>query len=227
MKRKFKKSGGFTRLVEDGVAPKDFWKSILHAINLPVNLLLRFISKGRKKPTPSFTTGFMLIEVIVATTLFVVVMTVAATAILGVVDATRKAQAISTIMTNLHFVLEDISRQVRAGELSACTGGSPCTQIDIDQQLRVVTYAYDATNKKITQQINDAINGLGPLLDLTSPQEVVLEDVEFYVSGVGDDNLQPRVLIVIRGHTVGKENVQSPFNLQTSVTQRIDEIADF
>lgn len=176
----------------------------------------------------------MLIEVIVATTLFVVVMTMAAEAILSVVNATRKAQSVATIMTNLHFILEGIGRDVKTGEIMNC--GSPCAILQIAQPIlgsspalmRSVQYEY--TGQKITQKVfvGPSVDfTTGNPIDLTSPQEVVLEDAKFYVQGVGNDNIQPRVLVILKGYTAGKESLKTNFNLQTSVTQRIAEAADY
>ena len=57
-------------------------------------------------------------------------------------------------------------------------------------------------------------------VDMTPP-EVDIQDLHFYVQGKGGGR-QPRVLISIAGLiTLKKEKIDTPFNIQTTVTQRL------
>jgi prepilin-type N-terminal cleavage/methylation domain-containing protein len=56
--------------------------------------------------------GFTLIELMMAMTLFGVVTVVSTAALLSVVDASRKAQAIQSVMGNLNTALDGMVRSV-------------------------------------------------------------------------------------------------------------------
>jgi type II secretory pathway pseudopilin PulG len=158
--------------------------------------------------------GFTLIEVIVASTIFIIVMTIASGTLLGIITANSKAQSISSVMTNLSFALDNMINELRDGENYQCTG-DPCDSVSFDSSAGVVvTYDYDATNQSITEKVGSA-----DAVPLTA-EDVHVEQLDFYVRGVGDDGLQPRVLMVVRGYAGNKPSVRSSFSMQTTATQR-------
>src|SRR3989344_5257439 len=59
--------------------------------------------------------GFTLVEMIVAIALFSVVMIVCVGALLALVNANRKAQALQSVMNNLNIALDGMVRSVRMG----------------------------------------------------------------------------------------------------------------
>jgi prepilin-type N-terminal cleavage/methylation domain-containing protein len=67
--------------------------------------------------------GFTLIEMIVSIAIFMTVATVAIGALLKVVDANKKAQSIKTSITNLNFVLDAMTRELRVGTKYNCNSG--------------------------------------------------------------------------------------------------------
>ena len=64
--------------------------------------------------------GFTLIEVMIATGLFVVIMTIGIGAVLNVNSVYKKTQKIRSIVDNLGFVMEDMSKTLRTGVSYAC-----------------------------------------------------------------------------------------------------------
>jgi len=182
--------------------------------------------------------GFTLIEMMVAVTIFSMVLLMGVGSILVIVDANRKAQSLKSAMNNLNFTLETISRNVRvgtnyhcaqnipngvaAGNPRDCTGepelalesqyGSPST---VNDQL---IYSWDEGDQAIYRQ---TLGPSGPRVRLTA-EEVKITAMTFYVDGAqsSSDGVQPRVLMRIAGYAeVG--GIRSDFHMQTGITQRI------
>jgi prepilin-type N-terminal cleavage/methylation domain-containing protein len=68
--------------------------------------------------------GFTLIEMIVAIALFIVVATVAMGALLKIVDLNKKSQGMKSVITNMNFALESMTRELRVGTDYTCVTGS-------------------------------------------------------------------------------------------------------
>jgi len=170
--------------------------------------------------------GFTLIEMIVSVSIFTIVVFVGVGALLNISDANRKSNAIRAVMDNLNFSMESMGRNIRTGYSYSCSdsgvGSGNCptggNQIDFtDQDGIEVKYRYDSTNKGIMISENG-----GPFLNITAP-EVRIEDLTFYVTGVGADDRQPKVVISINGVAGLKEKHQTSFTVQTTISQRAVE----
>ena len=57
--------------------------------------------------------GFTLIEMMVAISLFAVVMVIVIAALLGVNNANKRAQKIRAVVDNLNYSIEDMTRKIR------------------------------------------------------------------------------------------------------------------
>jgi len=68
--------------------------------------------------------GFSLIEMLVATALFSMVMIVGVGALVSIIDANRKAQSLQSVINNLNFAVEQMSRTVRTGSQYRCQNNS-------------------------------------------------------------------------------------------------------
>ena len=177
-------------------------------------------------------TGFTLIEIMVAVTIFSIVMMIALGAVLAIVSANRKAQALSSVVNNLNFAFESMVRDLRTGNTYDCTNssGSPVandcatggghilfnsTQFAPPSPSSIpVYYALDADNR-----ITRSINGATPS-QLTA-SEVKIDSLKFYVSGASSgDHIQPHILVVLKGHYGESSTEKTNFNLQTFVSQR-------
>ncbi len=166
--------------------------------------------------------GFTLIEMVVAVSLFSVVVLVSVSAMLAIADANKKANATRVVMDNINFAMENMGRNVRTGYNYSCVGAGDClsggTYISFtDQRGNTITYTWseDGNGKG---GITIKKNSESPI-SITSPQ-VDIDSLVFYVSGTpASDGLQPRVLITLRGTAqIGKETTS--FNIQTTVSQR-------
>lgn len=176
--------------------------------------------------------GFTLIEIMVAVSIFAMVMVVSIGAVLSIVSANKKAQAISSVIANLNFALEAMVRDLRTGYDFDCDGdASEDTDCAEDGSSRIsfistqlstedepVAVEYGLQDNAITKAI-----GLdGPTLALTSG-EAEIEDLKFYVTGTtratSGDYIQPRIIIIVKGSYDGLGQLTT-FHLQTMVSQR-------
>jgi len=98
-----------------------------------MNTELRIKEEKRKKhrfslffPTSYFILhtssrkGFTIVEMIVAFGIFSVIMAVSVGSLASLLEANHKARALKTVVNNLHFAFENISRNVRTGSLYHC-----------------------------------------------------------------------------------------------------------
>jgi prepilin-type N-terminal cleavage/methylation domain-containing protein len=183
--------------------------------------------------------GFTLIEMMVATTLFATVMLIALGALLLLIDANRKAQALQSVMNNLNVALDGLVRNVRMGSQYHCTAaGNVSVPLDCAGGLDYFSFEpfggnpTDASDQWVIRVVTDA-GGLkriqksvtgegGPYFDMIAP-EVQIEEFKVYVTGsVQSDGVQPRTVFVLKG-TAGAEKARTrtTFNIQASATQRI------
>ncbi len=180
--------------------------------------------------------GFTLVEMMVSISLFTVVLLIASSAFLAVVNADRKSRATRIAMDNLNLTLEDMSRRIKTGYGYDCVfinepvgGSTDCSVSDNASQFNF--YGQDGelvTYNKVGTGITRQILGLSTLL-VTAP-EIIINKLQFVVggstrgpSGGGTDVAQPYVVILVDGSTkVGA--VTSNFKIQTMVTQRAYDI---
>ena len=196
---------------------KNNFKKIIQILNRT----LQFETLCPNRQTPVTKKGFTLIEMIVSIFLFSVVMVVATGALVTILDANRKAQAEGSIMNNVNFTLESMTRSIRVGTAYRCPGVTNCQStgsrrfefLNADGEL--VTYVYNQAEKRIDRILDSRT------LPVTAP-EVQINNLRFYVSGTtpGDEQ-QPRVMIVIQGQSGANQRTRSTFNIETLVTQRL------
>lgn len=156
--------------------------------------------------------GFSLIEMIVATGVFLVVITVTLAAFLNVSDIQKKAEALRVINDNLNFSLETMMREIRAGSNYSVGGGGTSLAMTNVYGSQII---YRLNNSRIEKSVTG-----GSFLPLTAP-EITITKLIFISRGeaVGD-SLQPRVTIILNGVAGEKEKTKSKLNLQTTISQR-------
>ena len=191
--------------------------------------------------------GFTLVEVLVSTAIFSIVMVVALGALLALSSAARKAQALSSTVNNLSFALDSMSRAIRTGSQYHCgtsgtiTSPQDCAATPANylafQSSDGTNVAYCLASGQIFRDVQPAGTapgtscGSGTFLPLTSP-EVTISTESFYVVGStpgSPDNMQPKVTLLIGGYVPGPPtgtctSGSACFNLQVTVTQRIYDI---
>lgn len=178
--------------------------------------------------------GFTLIEILVSVSIFSVVMLIAVTTLLSLVDANRKAQSMQLVMNNLNFAVDHLTRALATGRnyycqdidvedsgytLPANTAENNC--LDGENGIVVLTdkglrTGYAFQGGQLWRNVEDE-----GWLSVTS-EDVVIEHMLFMVRNTDpSDGLQPTVNILVSGYAEGIRNTSSDFNLQTKVTQRL------
>ena len=182
--------------------------------------------------------GFTLIETMIAIAVFLIVVMIGMGALLNASAIHKKSQDIRSIMDNLSFVMEDMSRNLRTGYDYYCVSDgnfppAPTTRScamgvsqgisfkDTSVDNSISQWAYKIEDSKIYKSTDGTTFGL-PL----NTDEIIIDPVNsgFTVTGAeppGDID-QPYVTIRLVGHINFKgTDAPIPFNLQTSVSQRL------
>ncbi len=195
-------------------------------------------TQGRRAKTDGLLSmgGFTLIELLVSVSIFSIVIIIAVGALLNLARAADHSHAILTAINNLDFAMEQMGRTIRVGGNYYCSDTTSSLSSDTQDCLwtagksgLVIT---DKDNRRIAYRLNHANGSLerenlsftpSRIFSITSP-EVVIENLTFNVFGSHPtDNLQPRVMIRIKGKTAVsglKPYEQVSFDLQTMVSQR-------
>lgn len=173
--------------------------------------------------------GFTLIELLVSIALFTIFLVAILGAIFTIVDANKKSRSMVTVMNNLNFAVDSITRSFKTGINPSGTSGDDCvtvTRVDYqettgasDISRETVRYCYVSSGSnssgdygKITRQIG------GTTVDLTSPDT----DIKFLTFKLfnTDSRTQPKLLINMEGEVKVSPTISSAFTIQTAVSQR-------
>ncbi|MEI6843419.1 MAG: type II secretion system protein [bacterium] len=171
--------------------------------------------------------GFTLVELMVSISLFSIVMLISMGSIMTVLDSNRKSQSLRAVMDNLNFTLESMTRSIRFGEKYHCgTSGTLTNPSDCpsgDTSLTLLAPLPSGTTGLVTYRLSAGkiVKTVGGVdMDLTS-LDVTIDRLTFYVLGsASSDTYQPRVLIVVKGHSGTKTSTQTSFTLETTISQR-------
>jgi prepilin-type N-terminal cleavage/methylation domain-containing protein len=167
--------------------------------------------------------GFTLVEMTVSLGLFTIIMFIATSAFLSVVDTDRKSRSVRIATDNLNVALEDVSRRIKTGGTYYCgsidtlgvgdcpTGGNTLFFTGQD----ALRASYTLINGAIWRRI-----GANPLVQVTST-EINITGLRFIVSGSAPfpDTAQPMVVVVIDG-SIGTGTASTTLKIQTTITQR-------
>ncbi len=184
--------------------------------------------------------GFTLIEVMVAVSIFTIVMVVALGAILAIVNANRKAQSLHTVINNVNLAVETMARDLRTGynykcgpTKDVCTYGTTAsyeeisfTSLQVAERLGtddVVTVIYRRSETSegkgyLEKSIDDGTNWTR-----ITDNSVDIEGLSFRVWGIntlltGDTN-QPKIILNLKAKITAHGN-SSEFAIQTFISQR-------
>jgi prepilin-type N-terminal cleavage/methylation domain-containing protein len=164
--------------------------------------------------------GFTLIEMIVSVAIFATVVLIAVGALLSIIDVNRKANELRVVMENLNFAIESIARDVRTGTEYGCV--STPGNCDDKSELHFIDQGEDSVRYYLDNGAIMRFQG-GDSIPVTS-SEIVIEDLHFWVRGVGvGDNKQPRVLMTVQGLAGVEGKNETRFSLQTTISQRDTE----
>ncbi len=157
--------------------------------------------------------GFTLIEMMVAVSIFTVVITISMAAFLNISDIQKRAAAFRVVNDNLNFAVEIMTRDIRTGTDYCAKACAPSSFNFTNSDGKPVEYKLDG------KTIKRSLDG-GVFLAITSSQ-IEIDDLKFILRGeAAGDGLQPLVTIVIRGSAGWKRGMRSKLNLQATVSQR-------
>ena len=186
--------------------------------------------------------GFTLVEMLVATALFVIVMLVSVNTLLALVQANRKAQSLQSVIENLNVSLDSMEREIRMGTNFHC-GISPPYNSTNDCPNGDTVFAFEPYGNLPTDipyvyrlngtQIEKSENGGIVFSPITAP-EISIDRMRFYVVGstpgcrpypcTGNTD-QPRVVVVIKGTApIRGGSAVTPFHIQITAVQRVLDI---
>ncbi len=202
----------------------------------------------KNKQAGSQKKGFSLVELLVALTVFLVLVTLGIGSLLRMIDAHAKTQSLQLIMNNLNFTLEGISRHVRFGHDYDC--GRPGGDVDCapaseggdwinvkfeGEDVRYRLMRFDGLKEPPLDEdeqgaifrmirIETPPEGYREVWERVTSAEVDIDALRFYVFDANDSDYdQPRVTIVIDGTAQADGGVSTDFTLQTTVNQRENE----
>ena len=194
--------------------------------------------------------GYTIIETMIAVSLFIIIIMAGMNALLNANLLHQKSQSMRSIMDNLSFIMEDMSRNLRTGSSYYCiTGGDNLSNVNTTKSgqscwgiaFEIVTGSLSNPNDQWVYFIGT--NGIDPKIRIyksiagpytpssfiqLTPDEVTFDTNTSGFSVLGaepppGDNQQPFVNIKLVGSITFK-NVVTPFSLQTSVSQRLIDI---
>ncbi len=168
------------------------------------------------------SSGFTLVELLVSIALFSVVVLIVAGAISSIINVNKKAQTITSVVNNLNFTLESMTRAIKTGtDLQIGDVGFTGTCADsvsvTDAQNRQVTYSYLPPSADEGGSITIAVSTVnsGVPSPLTA-HEINVAELRF-CDLAGE---QPGVIFMVNGSMDLVGGISSDFHVQSTVAQR-------
>ena len=200
----------------------------MNNISIKFNKFLHFQNDFQKKTAKSLSAGFTLIEMIVAVFIFSIVVTVAAGAILSIMQSNKKTQSFKSVVNNLNIALETMVRDLRYNleysqyqESNSIYNNGNCPSVNNNQVNCTIMngsgkigYSLQETNQNGYYQIVKFIDNV--VIPITA-EEVKISYLNF--TAVPQNNGKPRILINVAG-MAGSGETGTDFHLQTTVTKR-------
>ena len=185
--------------------------------------MLRINTKNKKS-------GFTLVEIMVAVSVFVLVMVISSGAIISVFNANQKSKTLRSVMDNLNLTMESMTRTIRFGTNYHCGATIPpptTSPLDCGNpgSNTLTVRAVDGTQVTYSLSGGRIIRTISGVNYFMTSGDVTISKLAFRVYGSPPypDLFQPQVIIVVAG-SVGPSNKplsQSIFSLQTTVSQRV------
>ncbi|MBN2884693.1 prepilin-type N-terminal cleavage/methylation domain-containing protein [Patescibacteria group bacterium] len=171
--------------------------------------------------------GITLIEVIVSTALFVVIMLAMTQIFKMMFDYQRQAIATQNVQENMKYFFEVISKEMR----TAIRAGGGCDHLPANARFNVtegtygdILYLKNYHDECVTYSLADD-NGVirfkverGDDSDYISPSKIDISDLSFIVNE--DVGNQAFITVNMGAHSVGREAQYSQMYLQTTITSR-------
>lgn len=185
--------------------------------------------------------AFTLIEIMVATSIFMIIMLVAMGALITSSDTAKKAQAMRIALDSVNYAMEGMTRYLRTGSDFYCTNDIPnlnprTTNDCLSGGTAIVfTPANDPQDPHppgsqgytyfwVQRAGNDGSHTIDnqQYVEIIPPN-VDIEKLTFYVKGSSPtDKVQPSVYILVKG-SVTVKGEKTPFAIQSMASQRSAE----
>jgi len=174
--------------------------------------------------------GFTLVEMIIALTLFSLVVAMSTGALVGLFDANRKSQSLASVINNLNYSIENMTRTIRFAKAYNCGAAIPLTtpvnctgnptppgeSIAVTSGSGTTIFRFNNSNSKLEISTNN-----GTTYTPITSSEVTITYAKFFVYNTASgEGRQPYALIIIRGYAGSKPSSRSEFDIQTIVSQR-------
>lgn len=156
-----------------------------------------------------------MIELIVSIAIFSIIITIVVTLFASALKGYRRNLALQNVQENARFLLDFITKELRMSTVDAATQNGELSYLTIIRPDGArITYTFSGTGKYLNRAIQGGSSGA------VNSDEVMVTG-RFYVSGVGDDNLEPKATIVLRVENKGnKPEEKVSMNLQATLSQR-------
>jgi prepilin-type N-terminal cleavage/methylation domain-containing protein len=181
--------------------------------------------------------GFTLIEIIVATAIFTMVVTIAVGALTSLNNTSREARAMRVVMDNANSAVDAMSRTMRMGIRFDCGSVYPGSSADgsqtdcpypgtgktdlrfygpggLSSTMQEVRFRYNAASSSVERMLANS----GVWERMTAP-EVEVTGLTFYVRGAPLDVDQPIITMIMTGIAHVSRTARN-FNIQTSISPR-------
>ncbi len=167
--------------------------------------------------------GLTMLELLVAIAIFVIVITLVVTLFLSTLKGYKKNLALQNIQNNARFLLDFITKELRMSKINNPNGASSylsITRNDPTDPSVSLNITYFFSENDLVRSISD-----GPTGPINSDE--VITSGRFYVLGIGNDNIQPRVTIVLKVENKGvRAEEKASITLQATLSQREVETAE-
>lgn len=186
--------------------------------------------------------GFSLIEVLVSLSIFTIVMTISVGSLMVLIAANAKAQNTQSVLTNISYALDSMTREMRTGSDYFCGQEYDLPVDDTGAQTQDCTdggvafsfneggesLTSEASSPRIAYRLSGASIerrlGNGGWIAVTSP-DIEVTELRFYSSGTTrGDTESPTVTLYLKGVAGEDDGSQGTFNIQTTVVQQLLDI---
>jgi prepilin-type N-terminal cleavage/methylation domain-containing protein len=175
-------------------------------------------NKGPVSPSQG---GFTLIELMVATSLFVVIMLAAMSSLFVLLNESKDSRALRVTMDNVNFAMESMTRSIRmgvnySGGTNSISFKPQCDENSTSPCIENITYRLPLDGTPTIEKCTT----IDVCVPIVSP-DVNIDMLNFSINAptTEDPLIQPSVYIMVKG-TVRVNGVPTSFAIQTLASQR-------
>ena len=177
-----------------------------------------------------FAWGFTLLEMLIALSIFSIVIILSAGALVMLQTAQSHAINLQNVHDNIRYTLDTISREIRTGDsycvgnsceresdgmsVSSCDWSNGCNLFSFRQSLSGDTIYYRLHNGSVERQVNTS--GFVPITD---PDRTITDLVFYTTGGIGSPQ-RVTILIEVEAGDLNRPGGESRMRMQTAITKR-------